>query len=239
MPRRRPTVRALASLLAALALPLLGAAPAGAVPTTVTHDNSASCDDLLIPSEVDELGISPAFDLFPDELIRSSAGFTTLGACSTVPDDEATLNVVVEIINDTGRAFSALWYVADTAGPGGGTLISNQDGFADDAFAGLGCGGGQAFRIDAVGDNQPLIFESLLADGVFEVNETWRFVIQDYLNFGGIGAEQLSSVGVGTASGSNGPSSGSIIGVAIVPEPGLLALLGGALLAAGRVRRRR
>ena len=221
-----------------LAFLLLAAAPAGAVPTTVTHNNSASCDDLLIPFEVDEIGIAPAFDLFPDERITASATATTLSACSLIPDDPGTPNALVSIVNTTGRAFSALWYVADTAGPGGGTLISNQDGFADDAVAGSGFGGGQAFRIDTVGANQPLVSESLNADGILEIGETWHFVIQDYLSFGGIGADAFSSVGLATASGSGGPSSGSLIGIAVVPEPALAALLLAGLLGAVGLRPR-
>jgi MYXO-CTERM domain-containing protein len=34
-------------------------------------------------------------------------------------------------------------------------------------------------RIDRIGDNQPLYFESMDQDGIFQAGETWQFIVQD------------------------------------------------------------
>ena len=217
-----------AAVLAAMAV-----SPASAVRTNVTH-GGGGCDPLSVPTAVHELGTSPGFVSFPTEQISASA--TSAAACSFF-DDPGTLNALVSITNLTGIAWAELWYVAHTAGLGVGTILSNQDGFVDDISQGLG--GGQAFHIDATGANAPLVSESLAADGIFAPGETWDFIIDDYLNFGGLAADLLGSVGVGTLSQAGTTSSGSIIAVA-VPEPGTFALVGVGLACIGaRVRRGR
>ena len=164
---------------------------------------------------------------------------TTLVACP-IFDDDAVSNALVSIKNLTGIKWAELWYVADTAGAGVGTIISNQDGFVDDASQAFP--GGQAFRIDTTGLNRPLVTESLTLDGIFEPNETWDFIIDDYQNFAGLAADLLGSVGVGTLSQAGTTSSGSIIAVEVVPEPGTFALFGFGLLGLlrldARLRRR-
>ena len=86
-------------------------------------------------------------------------------------------------------------------------------------------GAGEAFRIDTVGVNTPLVSESITSDGIFEPGEIWSFIIDDYLNFGGLPAHLLDSVGVASLSGGEPPSTGSIIAFAAVPELGTLLLL--------------
>jgi len=39
-----------------------------------------------------------------------------------------------------------------------------------------------AFVIDNVGINRPLVSESINPDLIFQPNETWEFIIQDYVN---------------------------------------------------------
>jgi hypothetical protein len=148
-------------------------------------------------------------------------------ACPDVPgDDPAIPNVVVQIQNVCSVERCPLYYVADEE-----TSLTNLDGFIGN------CGMGdlqEAFQIDHVGINQPLIFESMNWDNCFEPGEIWEFIIQDYQNTKGLTPVQLASLGIASTSFCDFCSSGSII----TPEPATLALLGlGASL--GLIRRRR
>ena len=58
-----------------------------------------------------------------------------------------------------------LWYVADPE-----TTITNFDGLIGNV--GL-FDAEEAFRIDSVGINRPLVFESLVYNDLFEPGETW------------------------------------------------------------------
>ena len=108
------------------------------------------------------------------------------------------------------------------------TLFSNIDGFVN---------GADAFRIDAVGANTPLIFESGVADGIWSAGEIWHFVIQDYTNIFGDPPSAFTSPGVPSPAGAGG-SSGSIIAVTPEPSTALLLLPGLAALAWRRRRAR-
>jgi hypothetical protein len=210
------TVAAILLLFPALAL---------AVPTDVVSEELPECDPLLVPHLVDELGLAPVFP--PDELIEAVATFVNEAACP--PDAPDLPNPLVVMTNSTPTDWAEVWYVADPfpATGGVGTSISNFDGIVN---------GGLAFKIDAVGVNKPLVFESIAFDGIFESGETWHFIIDDYVNTGGLSPALFDSIGVGSFSAGGPPSSGSIIAVP-VPEPGTLALLliGGAVIA-GRLR---
>lgn len=196
-----------------------------ALPTHVIHEDVPTCDTLFVPDNVHELGIAPTFSAFPDELIEAESTTTDQVACPL--DDPNTPNALVAMTNLTPTSWGDVWYVADVfnASTGSGTLISNFDGFAYDASASFPSG--QAFKIDAIGANRPLVFESIAFDGIFEPGETWHFIIDDYRNFAGLVASLFNSVGVGGASVGGPPSSGSIIAVAI-PEPAtfVLSLIG-------------
>lgn len=187
-----------------------------------------NCDNHGDLRAVEELG-----NLFPqDELIESRWTFWDPAACPA-SDNPQIPNVLVEMDNLTGRYWDNLFYVADWED----TLISNFDGVADDVT--LPVGGWFAFRIDSVGLNRPLIFESMTPDGIFEPGETWQFIIDDYANLYGVAPSAFGSVGFAGASWVPFDpvlrSSGSI--VQFVPSPGTLALLGvGGALAARRRR---
>jgi len=208
-----------------------------AVPTLMVDLETPQCDVLSIPTEVDELG---DFNVFPSDeaLFASDQGPSPIISCPS-SNDPTTSDSVVEIRNLSGIAWDEVWYVADS-----GTTISNYDGEANDAaFSPLQ----EAFRIDndvkdPLGVNHPLIFESMASDGIWEINESWQFILQDYSNLSGLAASAINSIGVGNASPNFGinDSSGSIIAVAqVVPEPSslLLACLG--LFGTYTLRRRR
>ena len=217
--------RACATTTLASAALLTWASTAHAVPQFVQSQETPSCDVLMPLTLVDELGHPSVFPA--GERIDANSTFTTSSACPPM-DNPSIPNFIVQMTNLNPFTFFDLHYVADPNTPGAiGTSISNEDGLVN---------AGQAFRIDQVGVNRPLISESILADGLFQPGETWRFIVQDYVNTGGIPAHAFLSIGVGAAS-PGGPSSGSII--ALLPEPGSLGLAGiaGVALVARRQRR--
>jgi hypothetical protein len=196
---------------------LLAALPAVAIPTAVVGVDTPGCDVLVVPPPlVDELGTG----FPPGELIGSGAVPTVTSAC--LPDAPPP-NALVSIINLNAIAFSDLWYVADPE-----TGLTNVDGLIN---------GMLAFKIDAVGVNVPLVFESILFDGIFAPGETWSFIIQDYASGLGLPPFALGSVGVPSPGPGTAASSGSIIAVPI-PEPASAAILGLGLLGLSACRRR-
>lgn len=206
-----------------------------ALPIQVDHQDVPHCDPIFVPDNVHELGIAPTFSIFPDELIEAESTTTEQVAC--LLDNPNVPNALVVMTNLTPTSWRDVWYVADVFNlpSRSGTLISNFDGFVHDADALFPFG--EAFKIDAIGVNRPLVFESIASNGIFEPGETWHFIIDDYFNFVGLAASLFNSVGVGSVSIGGPPSSGSIIAVAI-PEPStfILSLIG--LTAIGISRRR-
>lgn len=196
--------------------------PASGVVITISPFETPDCDLLVIPNVVHELG-TPPFP--PDELIECVFTFTNISACPLM-DDPLMPNILMVITNLTPTFWTDLHYVADAGPNGPETSLSNDDGLIT---------GGLAFKIDTVGVNTPLVFESILADLIFAPGETWHFIIQDYSNTLGLPPSAMSSIGVGTGSAGDPFSSGSIVAI---PGPGSLALLaiGGLFV---RPRRRR
>lgn len=212
------------SLILALAV-LATSATALAIPTPLLSVDTPPCDPLFIPQLVDELGFAPPFPI--DEHIEAVATTTNMPACPPM-DDPLMPNAMVVMTNFTvpPRAFSDVWYVKDIE-----TSFTNVDGMA----AAPGLPPQDAFKIDAIGINTPLVSESLAADGIFSPGETWTFIIQDYANTLGLPASLYDSIGV--PSTLSPPSSGSIVALE-VPEPGAMAILALCGLA-GLVRGRR
>jgi hypothetical protein len=209
-------------LVTTAASSLLFAASAVAIPMQVTsQDDPMCCDTLLVPINVHELGIpTPPFP--QDEKIAAQDSFTPFIACP--PHATGIASTLVSMTNLTGIDWKDVWYVADTPD----TRISNRDGFVN---------GADAFKIDHVGINTPLLFESINTDGIFQAGEIWDFVIDGYQNNFGLPASAFNSVGVGSFSVGDQFSSGSIIAVA-VPEPTTCLLLLMGLCITASLRRR-
>ncbi len=224
----------LAGGLAAVLGALAPALTASAVPVSVDPSNSANCDVLSVPTEVHELGqgsASAPSGPFPDqEQILTSLVSPFTNACDFTVDPTTQ----VAITNLTGSDWEEVWYVADPE-----TSIVNFDGFVN---------GAQAFKIDSIGLNRPLGFESMNFDGIFEAGETWWFNIDGYFNTLGLPASAFRSCAplpgpcntglVGSFSGGDPDSSGSIIALPI-PEPGTAVLLASGLAGLAFCGRRR
>jgi hypothetical protein len=201
---------------------LLASTTVLAVPTQVTYTDGPQ-DPLFVPVDVHELGTGADFP--QNELISAIDILTNETVCfdPLTPDDPTVPNTLVSMRNLTGIAWGEVWYVADWDE----TTHSNYDGWVSDGTAGVLPG--TAFRIDSnvtdpLGIHNPLVFESMTPDGIFEPFETWDFVIQDYSNALGKPASFLGSVGVPSAIFTSDFSSGSIIATP-VPEPATLGLL--------------
>lgn len=213
------------SIITAAAL----AAPALANPVDGVYQDGPGCDNHGNLAAYEELGLAPMFPM--DELIDASATLTTMTACP-VTDDGTMPNALVVMTNLSGQDWDNLFYVADPE-----TRFSNVDGFATtDPVPNAASIFTEAFRIDAVGMNRPLIAESILADGIFQAGETWEFIVQDFGNLLGFGAADLSSLDFGSGSSTNF-SAASIVAFQPIPAPGAAALFGLAGLTAAKRRR--
>ncbi len=205
------------------------AASALANPVDGFYQDGPACDNHGNLEAYEELGLAPMFPL--DEMIDATATFTNFSAC-TVTDDAGMPNALVIMTNLSGQDWSNLFYVADPE-----TRFSNVDGFATtDPVPNAASIFTEAFRIDAVGGNRPLIAESMTADGIFEAGETWEFIVQDFGNLVGFGPADFDSLDFSGGS-SAAFSAASIVAFRPIPAPGAAALFGLAGLTAARRRR--
>lgn len=209
----------------------LGAGWASANPVNGRYLDGPLCDLHGPQIAVEELGNLPVFPT--NEWIDSTSTFTQLIACPAT-DNPAIPNALVVITNMTPTTWQNLYYVADPE-----TMFSNVDGRAE-SFAAAGVFT-DAMRIDALGVNRNLVFESVLVDGLLQPGETWHFIVQDYANVFGAPPSAFTSLDFAGASAGPGlpglvPSTGSIVQM-VVPAPASASLAGLALLAA--IRRRR
>jgi len=198
-----------------------------ALPTTLDQVlDLPSQDTLEVPLEVHELGIGFAGDEAITTLVQNPD--FQYSPCLQNPDDPGIPNPLVVIKNMGTLTWYDVWYVGDAIPTGGyETVFQNYDGIVN---------GGLAFKIDNIGENKPLVYESMAQDNQFEPGEIWGFVIQDYINAGGLSAALISSPGVGYYSVGDVLSSGSLIAI---PAPGaiLLGSIGVGLV--GWLRRKR
>ena len=196
-------------LLCTILIGTLSSQAEASLVTVSSADLPNQCDVLApLPTIVDELGTS----VFPlDELIAASAitPSNAPDACSS--SSPLIPNVEMRITNLTNRSFTDLHYVSDP-----GTGFTNFDGVIN---------GFEAVRLDNVGVNRPLILESGGSFPlVFEPNETWTIILDDWMNGAGLGADDLSSIGV-PSSVPGDLSSGSIVAIPLIPEPATCSLL--------------
>jgi hypothetical protein len=195
--------------------------PAAGVPLEV-YSIDGPQDPLLLNGPVHELGEL----VFPlDEAITSAWDLTDQTACFDGSDNPTIPNVVVSMTNLTGIDWYDVHYVSDLDNPQPpngtpvpGASISNFDGWIGNA--GLD-DHEEAFKIDSIGINMPLVFESLIPDNIFQAGEMWNFIIQDYIL--PEPPTPFDSVGIASLSTGYPPSTGSI--VAVIPEPATIGLL--------------
>ena len=209
--------------------------PAVGVPLEV-YSIDGPQDPLLLNGHVHELGeiVFP-----PDEAVVVSVwDLTDQTACFDGSDDPMIPNVEVSMTNLTGIDWYDVHFVSDLdipnnshpANPVPGASISNFDGWIGNA--GLD-DHEEAFRIDSIGINMPLVFESFIFDNIFQAGETWSFIIQDYIL--PLPPPLFNSVGIASLSTGYPPSAGSI--VAVIPEPATIGLLALGCLALVRNRK--
>ena len=193
-------------------LAMIVAVPVLAVPVEVYSVDLPVQDPLSVRGLYHELG-----DGFPaDELIASTDIETNYIPCPSEYDPALGPNIEVTMTNLTPTDWQDVHYVADNPI----TAITNFDGMIGNA--GLG-DAWWAFRIDNIGLNTPLVFESITPDNVFEAGETWQFVLQNFVSTGP--ATPLGSIGIASLSPVATLSTGSIIAQAI-PEASTYLLFG-------------
>ena len=203
-------------------------------PVQVVTEQSPLQDNWALEGWVEELSTAP------HDAIRQLINSVQIPWQGHVPCPQDYLNelagttVQVAITNRTHRHFEDLYYVGDVHDYPGilETTFTNVDEWVADVTPGnQWTAPGLAFKIDAVGLNTPLVFESMTPDQIFEPGETWEFVIQEYANIwgaAGLPPSALGSVGlapygaIAQASMLDQISSGSII----TPEPATIAMLG-------------
>ena len=216
-------------IITCLAVPVL------ADPVQVTTFQLTNQDDWTLEGWVEELSTAP----HSQEQLISSQDVTWEGHIPCPVEYGGQGAVQVEITNLTTRYFPDLYYVADVLPDGGPlTTLTNFDEMVGDVSTGP-AQSGLAFKIDSIGLNTPLVFESMTQDDVFEPGEIWQFIIQEYANTLGLPPSALGSVGapplgaIAAASAGDSVSSGSVI----TPEPATLSLL--VMGGLGLLRRRR
>ena len=191
-----------------------------AEPIDGSYFDLPNCDDHGPLQAVEEFGDPLVFA--PDEAILHSF-FPTQAVACPMTDNTAIPNMMVEITNLTGRFLDNLFYVGDPD-----TTFSNFDG---GAFGAATPGVvGHAFRIDTLGFNRNLAFESITFDGILEPGETWRFIVQDYSNAAGLAPDSFFSIGIAGDSLVDPSSSASIVRMIPTPASSVLGLVGLALL---------
>jgi hypothetical protein len=180
------------SIVALCVLPLGSLNAAFIAPVLETVDDPR-CDPISgAPPE--ELGTG----FVRPERIASSAVLTPLRACvadNGIPGDDW----LVSITNLSGRRWVNLGFIAD---------VGNTVGNADGLYGGVA----DVFRIDTAVANAPLVAESINPDLIFQVGETWTFIVNDFVvTAGPAGPPVFGSVGVGPFSAVNPRSNASIV----------------------------
>lgn len=177
----------------------------------------AECDTWSDTAVTEELGL-----FFPEDESIDIHAFrgppAPFNNCFFGGDPNAAF--FVEMVNLTQTTWQDVFMVGDR-----GSRWLNADGFS-------GTFGPDAYvmKIDAVGLNAPLVFESDIVDGLFQPDELWRFNVTGfYDNFSGPNAEpRFDSLGLNSP-GPTSLSNASIVANVAVPVPAAIWLFGSAL----------
>ncbi len=218
---RRITPALIALVLAAM----LPALPAAAMPVQGQFINDTThCDNPPDTALSDELGDAAVFPINEQLVITVSLVAKTV----CVPDDGLPNEYDVRMVNIGTITWKDVFFVVDA---GVNFALGNYDGWVQDLN---NPGFTEAFRIDALGSNNNLYFETKTSDGLLEPGEAWSFYIT---NFNAAGGPRFDSVGQFSVSSAWGSQSNASILANPVPEPATMALLGLGGLSALRRRR--
>jgi hypothetical protein len=219
------TLRNRLSILAlAAAATMFGAInTANAVPINGQYLEDPRCDTLPNQALRDELGQLAIFPL--NESIEVNTQATTVTVC--VANDGLANDWNVQIRNLSGQAWQDLFFVVDA-----GATLGNADGTIRDV-AGAPTIFTDAMRIDSVGANNNLFFESGPVNGIFDIGETWRFNVSNFNNNAALNQPPIiNSPGKFAGSSPLGSTNGnSSILANPVPEPATVSILLGATAA--------
>lgn len=198
---------------------------AQAVPVVGQYQEDARCDTLPNQALADELGQVTFFPL--NEAVEVATQATSQNVCAQ-PDGLAN-DWNVQIRNLTGVAWKDLFLVVDA-----GATLGNSDGMIRDAV-GAPTIFADAMRIDSLGINNNLFFESGPVNNIFDVGEVWRFNVSNFNNATAAGGFQPPIfVTPGKFAGSSplGTTNGNASILATpVPEPATASMLLGAAAA--------
>lgn len=174
---------------------LFAGTTAMADPVKVVTERDSRQDDWILDGWVEELSTAPHN---PTDQLITSMHVAWEGHIPCPTDYTGGSVVQIAITNMTSRSFEHLYYVGDVHdldNTDPETRFTNVDELVADVTFGNAYGvPGLAFKIDAVGLNTPLVYESMTQDGIFEPGEVWKFVIQDYSNFMGAPPDNFGSV---------------------------------------------
>jgi len=215
-------LRNFALALAALAAVLTGGPrAASALPVNGFYTEDARCETLPNQTLPHEIGETTAFPIDERISVVVSAAFTY----ECVGDDGVANDFVVQMTNLSSYSYVDLFFVADSA-----ISIGNADGMVIDLINAPGVVS-DAFKIDGtvtVGVNNPLLNESGTVNEIFEPGETWRFVVTNVVFPASVPPTLIFDSAGGFSGSSLGtpPSTASILGTQVVPEPTTALLFG-------------
>jgi len=209
-------------LVAAIAI---AAVPAAGYPVQGQFTNDPThCDnppDVLLTHELGDPAVFPI-----EEQVFIDAKLTSITVCA--PDDGIANDWEIRMINLGTTYWQDVHFVADEATY---FALGNWDGYISDLAL---PGPKEAFRIDSLGTNANLVYESGASDNILEPGEAWTWYLTNF-DYGA--APVFDSVGAFSWSSASGPPSNASILANPVPEPATAAVL--VLGAATLLRRRR
>ncbi|MCA9229909.1 MAG: PEP-CTERM sorting domain-containing protein [Planctomycetales bacterium] len=219
------TLHASNRLIALLVVTCL-ASPAMAVPISGLYTDLTDCDShpaITFEEEIGDLAVFPV-----DEAIFVGSMPTSIVIC--VGDDGVPNDWEVRMTNVSSNSFVDLFFVADD-----GNGVGNRDGLIEDVANAPGIRN-DAFRIDNIGLNQPLIGGDD-GDLVFEPGESWTFLVSNFTNVGSMPPSFLSPGGFAGSSTDPLSNASIVANLAKIPEPSTCLLAAFALGMAAMRRR--